>query len=123
MKRELLGGRDVSPEALAVARQIEDRFAISNSGHGLDVIRGWADALGFRTDEARSLRDWERLNTPGAVFVDGYGAWEIGCGPEDGQATFIDIAGVISWIPEGTTDDFHFRTAIVIYPSRQEQAA
>lgn len=123
MKHDSLGGRDVSPEALAVARQVGDRFPIGNSGHGLDVIRDWAAANGYRTAEARTLRDWERLNTPGAVFVDEYGAWEIGCGPEDGQATFIDIAGVTSWIPEGSADDFRFRTAIVIHPTPQEQTA
>ena len=122
MMHDETDGCEIAPEALAVARQVEGRFPITGSDHGLDAIRAWAAASGYRTDEAGTLREWERLNTPGAVFVDAYGAWEIGCGPKDGRATFIDRAGVTTWIPEGA-DDYPHRPALIIHFNRQEQAA
>lgn len=117
------GGRRVDPEALAAALRMSAELPLTDGETPLDSARAWASANGYRSAEARTLHEWDLLHADGAIFVDSEGCWELGCPRENGESTFVDRQGVVTWIPRVEAARGYLRPAMVIYPIRKEQAA
>lgn len=117
------GGRQIDPEALATVRRLSVELPLTPGETPLESAHAWAGTNGYRTAMARTLTEWDQLHADGAIFVDEEGHWELGCPRERGESTFVDDQGVVTWIPRGETAAGYGRPALVIYPTRKEQAA